>query len=541
VRYASTRPTRRGQRPWHVRKLFAREPGDLGFDRRVDAAGPQREGEEPSPVMHEPEKSDSVVVAGKPTNKATRAAAELVERRTETKGNAVQQSTRRAQDRESVSQALERVRQAARQRKKERFTALLHHVDPAMLRTAFYAIKRDAAPGVDGMTWETYEQDFDRRIEDLHARVNRGAYRALPSRRSYIPKEDGSKRPLAVAALEDKIVQRAVSAVLSAIYEEEFLGFSYGFRPGRSQHDALDALIVGITSKKVNFILDADIRSFFTEVSQQWVVRFLEHRIGDRRIIRLVQKWLRAGVLEDGIVTVEETGTGQGSVISPLLANVYLHYVFDLWAERWRRREATGDMVMVRYADDLVIGFQHEGDARRFWDAMRERLREFSLTLHPDKTRLIEFGRFAAQRREKRGLSKPETFKFLGFVLICGKSRRGDFQIKRKSRRDRRRTKLREVKEALQQRRHRPIPETGKWLGQIVAGYFAYHAVPTNSAAIGAFRYHITVLWHRQLRRRSQRARLVWTRMAKLADEFLPTPRILHPWPHVRFAVRHPR
>jgi RNA-directed DNA polymerase len=492
-------------------------------------------------MMHEPEKSDPVVVAGKPTNKAARAVAEPVEPRTGTKGNADQQSTRRAQDRASVSQALERVRQAARQRTKERFTSLLHHIGPAMLRTAFYAIKRNAAPGVDGMTWETCEQDLDRRIEELHARVQRGAYRALPSRRSYIPKEDGSKRPLAVAALEDKVVQRAVSALLSAIYEEEFLGFSYGFRPGRSQHDALDALIVGISSRKVNFILDADIRSFFTEVSQEWVVRFLEHRIGDKRIIRLIQKWLRAGVLEDGIVTVEETGTGQGSVISPLLANVYLHYVFDLWAARWRRREATGDMIIVRYADDTVIGFEYEADARRFWDAMRERLREFSLTLHPDKTRLIEFGRHAAQNRERRGLGKPETFKFLGFVLICGKSRRGGFLVKRKSRRDRMRTKLREIKEGLRQRLHVPIPDTGKWLGQVVAGYFAYHAVPTNSAAIGAFRYRVTVLWHRCLCRRSQKARLMWPRMAKLADEFLPRPRILHPWPNARFAVKHPR
>src|SRR6266478_2078561 len=491
--------------------------------------------------MHGAEESDSVIVAVKPTNKAEQSVAEPVGPRMETKGNADQQSTRRAQDRVRVSQALERVRQAARQRKKERFTSLLHHVDPAMLRTAFYALKRDAAPGIDGMTWEAYEADLDRRIEELHARVKSGAYRASPSRRSYIPKEDGSKRPLAVAALEDKIVQRAVSAVLSAIYEEDFLGFSYGFRPKRSQHDALDALIVGISSRKVNFILDADIRSFFTEVSQEWVVRFLEHRIGDKRVIRLVQKWLRAGVLEDGIVTIEEKGTGQGSVISPLLANVYLHYVFDLWAERWRRREAAGDMIMVRYADDLVVGFQHESDARRFWDAMRERLREFSLSLHPDKTRLIEFGRFAAQNCKKRGLAKPETFKFLGFVLICGKSRRGDFQIQRKSRRDRTRAKLQEIKEGLRRQMHQPIPETGKWLGQIVAGYFAYHAVPTNSAAISAFRYHVIILWHRRLRRRSQRARLVWTQMAKLADEFLPKPRILHPWPSVRFAVRHPR
>ena len=492
-------------------------------------------------MTHEPEKSDSVVVAVKPANKAARAVAEPGEPRTGTKGNADQQSTRRAQDRASVSQALARVRQAARQRKKEKFTALLHHIDPAMLRAAFYAIKRDAAPGVDGMTWETYEQDLDLRIEDLHARVKSGAYRALPSRRSYIPKEDGSKRPLAVAALEDKIVQRATAAVLSEIYEEDFLGFSYGFRPGRSQHNALDALIVGLTSKKVNFILDADIRSFFTEVSQEWVVRFLEHRIGDKRIIRLVQKWLRAGVLEDGIVTVEEKGTGQGSVISPLLANVYLHYVFDLWAARWRRREATGDMIIVRYADDTVIGFEHEADARRFWDAMRERLREFALSLHPDKTRLIEFGRYAAQNREKRGLGKPETFKFLGFVLICGKSRRGDFLIRgshaatacapscRRSRRG--------CANDGTSRSRTPGHGSGKSSPAIspttpcrrTARRSVPSAIPSPSSGTGVSAGAV------------RRRRLTWSRMAKLADAFLPRPRILHPWPHARFAVRHPR
>ena len=455
-----------------------------------------------------------------------------------------------------MSQALERVRLAARRGKKEKFTSLLHHINPEMLRAAFYAMKRDAAPGIDGMTWDAYEQGLEHRIEDLHAKVQSGAYRAQPSRRSYIPKEDGTKRPLAVTALEDKIVQRAVAVVLNAIYEEDFLGFSYGFRPGRSQHDALDALCVGIDSRKVSFILDADIRSFFTEVSQEWVVRFLEHRLGDKRILRLIQKWLRAGVLEDEVVTVEEKGTGQGSVISPLLANVYLHYVFDLWAERWRRREATGDMIMVRYADDIVVGFQHEDDARRFWDAMRERLGAFSLTLRradrllqhrsasrldPEKTRLIEFGRFAAKNRALRGLGKPETFKFLGFVFICAKSRKGTFQLRRKSRGDRMRTKLLEIKEALRERRHVPIPEVGKWLAQVVRGYFAYHAVPTNSPALEAFRYHVVISWHRQLCRRSQRAYLVWERMAKLAGEYLPKPRILHPWPGVRFAVRHPR
>src|SRR6202795_2483754 len=491
--------------------------------------------------MHEPEKSDSAVVAMKSTNNAEQSAAESVERRAGTKGNVGQQSTRRAQDRESVSQALERVRQAARQRKKERFTSLLHHVDPAMLRTAFYAMKRDAAPGVDGMTWETYEQDLDRRIETLHALVQAGTYRALPSRRSYIPKEDGSKRPLAVAALEDKIVQRAVSAVLSVIYEEDFLGFSYGFRPKRSQHDALDAVIVGITSKKVNWILDADIRSFFDAVSQDDLVRFVKHRIGDPRIIRLIQKWLKAGVLEDGVVTVSDKGTGQGSVISPLLANAYLHYGFDLWAERWRRREATGDMIIVRYADDIVVGFEQETEARRFWDAMRDRLQEFSLSLHPKKTRLIEFGRHAANNRKQRGLGKPETFNFLGMSFICGKSRGGKFLLKRKTRRDRMQAKIKEVAGELRRRMHQSIPEQGKWLKQVITGFFNYHAVPTNWDALGAFRAEITERWRRTLSRRSQKGNLTWARMAKLADDWLPKPRILHPWPNQRFAVRHPR
>ena len=323
-------------------------------------------------MMHDREKSNSAIVAAKPTNKAGANAAEPVEPRAGAKGNARQQSTHRTQNRESVSQALERVRQAARHRKKERFTALLHHINIASLRMAFFALKRDAAPGVDGLTWQTYEADLDRNLTDLHSRVHRGAYRALPSRRTYIPKADGKQRPLAVAALEDKIVQRATVAVLNCIYEEDFLGFSYGFRPKRGQHDALDALCVGITTKRVNFIFDADVRSFFDEVSQSWLIRFVEHRVGDPRIIRLIRKWLKAGVLEDEVVTVSEKGTGQGAVISPLLANVYLHYVFDLWAERWRRCEATGNMIIVRYADDLVVGFEHEMDARRFWDAMRQ-------------------------------------------------------------------------------------------------------------------------------------------------------------------------
>jgi group II intron reverse transcriptase/maturase len=492
-------------------------------------------------MMHDREKSDPAIRAGKPTNKAEATkvldAAELVEQRVGAKGNASEQSTHRTQGRERVSQALERVRKAARLRKEEKFTALLHHVNVDLLREAFFALKRDAAPGVDGMTWRAYEADLELKLTDLHALVQRGAYRALPSRRAYIPKADGKQRPLAVAALEDKIVQRATVEVLNCIYEEQFLGFSYGFRPGRGQHNALDALCVGITSKKVNFIFDADVRSFFDEVSQNWLVRFVEHRVGDQRIIRLIRKWLKAGVLEDGIVTVSDRGTGQGSVISPLLANIYLHYCFDLWAERWRQQEATGDMIIVRFADDIVAGFEHEADARRFWDAMRKRLEEFSLSLHPDKTRLIEFGRHAADRRAKRGLGKPETFQFLGFVFICGRSRKGKFQLKRKSRRDRMQAKLSEITEELWQRMHQTIPDQGRWLAQVVRGYFVYHAVPTNFPALSAFRHHVMRLWLRTLRRRSQKDRFTWERIKKLADDFLPQPKILHPWPSVRFAV----
>jgi group II intron reverse transcriptase/maturase len=502
-------------------------------------------------MMHGHEKSDSVIVAVKPANKTAEAAAERsavastvaepVEPRAETKGNADQQSTCRAQSRVSVSQALDRIRKVARERKKERFTALFHHISVDLLEEAFYQLKENAAPGVDRLTWKDYEADLERKLEDLHERVQRGAYRALPSRRVYIPKPDGRQRPLAVAALEDKIVQRAVVALLNAIYEEDFLGISYGFRPGRGTHDALDALCVGIHSKKVSFILDADIQSFFDTVNQEWLIRFVEHRIGDRRIIRLIRKWLKAGVLENGVVTVSERGTGQGAVISPLLANIYLHYVLDLWAVRWRQREATGDMIIVRYADDFIVGFQHESEARRFLDEMRERLGKFALTLHPEKTRLIEFGRFAAERRQRRGLGKPETFNFLGFTFICGKTRQGKFQLQRKTRRDRMRAKLKMITAEMWRRMHQPIPKQGQWLARVVRGYFNYHAVPTNARALAVFRHHITDLWRRTLRRRSQKDRMTWARMTQLADAWLPKPIILHPWPSDRFAVTHPR
>jgi group II intron reverse transcriptase/maturase len=492
-------------------------------------------------MMHGRGKSDSAIVAEKPANKAERSAAEPVEPRAETKGNARQPDTRRTQGRVSVPQGLERIRRTARERKKERFTALLHHVDTDLLAAEFFALKEHAAAGVDGLTWRDYEQNLEGNLADLHARIHRGAYRPLPSRRVMIPKPDGGQRLLAIAALEDKIVQRAVAAVLNAIYEEDFLGFSYGFRARRGAHDALDALVVAIERRKVNFIVDADIRSFFDTVSQEWLIRFVEHRIGDQRIIRLIRKWLRAGVLEDGVVRVSEEGTAQGAVISPLLANIYLHYALDLWAERWRRQQATGDMIIVRYADDFIVGFEHEADARRFLDALRERLAEFALALHPEKTRLIEFGRHAQENRRRRGLGKPETFNFLGFTFICSRSRRGKFLIKRKSRRDRMRAKLKAIRQDLWRRMHQPIPNQGKWLGQVTRGYFNYHAVPTNTRALAGFRDEVVRSWWRTLNRRSQRRSLIWEQMKTLADDWLPKPSPLHSWPNQRFAVRHPR
>jgi RNA-directed DNA polymerase len=468
-----------------------------------------------------------------------------MEPRTGAKENAIQQSAFRTQSRADASQALERVRQAARRNQKERFTALLHHITVEALETAFRGIAKEASPGIDGVWWKEYEADLKFRLADLHARVHSGAYRATPSRRVYIPKPDGGRRPLAVAALEDKIVQRATATVLNAIYEEDFLGFSYGFRPGRGAHDALDALSTAIIRTKVNYIVDADIAKFFDTVDQSWLVRFLEHRIGDKRILRLIQKWLKAGVLEEGRIEVPERGTGQGAAISPLLANIYLHYVLDLWADRWRKSkdagEARGNVVIVRYADDAVFGFEYEDDARRFLEAMRERLAQFALSLHPDKTRLIEFGRHAAANRERRGLGKPETFNFLGFTFISGKSRSGGFLLKRKSRGDRMRAKLVKLKDQLRRLRHAPLMQQGEWLGAVVKGWFNYFAVPTNFKTLAAFHAHVVELWRRALNRRSQRSFIDKARMAALANEWLPRPKILHPWPERRFAVNHPR
>jgi group II intron reverse transcriptase/maturase len=421
-----------------------------------------------------------------------------------------------------------------------KFTALLHHLTVGLLQESFYALKRKAAPGVDGTTWQEYETGLEGRLVDLHSRVHRGAYRAKPSRRVYIPKADGRQRPLGVAALEDKIVQQAVVTILNAIYEEDFLGFSYGFRPGRSQHQALDALSYALTQKRVNYVLDADIRGFFDAISHSWMLKFVQHRVADRRILRLIQKWLKAGVMEEGEWSETERGTPQGAVISPLLANIYLHYVFDLWVNAWRKKHARGDVIVVRYADDTVLGFQSQTEADRFLEDFRERLGKFGLELHPEKTRRIEFGRYAELNRKRRGEGKPETFDFLGFTHISGKNRNGHFTVKRQTISKRLRGKLQEIKQQLRRRRHDPVAQTGEWLRSVVQGYFNYHAVPGNLDSLGTFRVRLLRLWRTQLLHRSQRHRPIWDRLARLAARWLPLPRVLHPWPTQRFAATHP-
>jgi len=491
--------------------------------------------------MNGAEKSDSPIVARKAANGAGEPAEERVERRGGAEGNAREPHGDRTQDRGPPLSGLERIRKAARDRKGERFTTLLHHVDVALLEQAYHWLRRDAAPGVDGMTWADYGEGLAERLADLHDRVHRGSYRAQPSLRAYIPKPDGRQRPLGIASLEDKIVQRAVVEVLNAIYEVDFLGFSYGFRPGRGQHDALDALTVGIETQAVNWILDADIKGFFDNISHEWMMKMVEHRIGDRRMLRLIRKWLKVGVVEDGVRHPAERGTPQGSVISPLLANIYLHYVHDLWVEQWRRRHVRGAMIVVRYADDTVVGFEHKADAERFLAGLRERMAACELELHPEKTRLIEFGRRAASDRAARGEGKPETFKFLGFTHICSRTRAGGFRLSRHTRADRMRAKLLELTEDLRRRWHQDVAEQGAWLGSVVRGFFAYHAVPSNSRALSAFRHHVVDLWRRALRRRSQKDRTKWADMDRLADRRLPKPRISHPWPLQRFRVKHPR
>ena len=488
--------------------------------------------------MNDRGKSDSPVVPAKPPNNAARAVAEVVEERGLPEGNAASKTRPGHRAGQSAPSALDRVRHVALKDKDAKFTALLHHVDVDRLRAAYRALRPKAAPGIDGVTWHEYGQDLERNLQDLHERVHRGSYRVKPVRRAYIPKRDGRLRPLGVAALEDKIVQRAVVEVLNGIYEADFLGFSYGFRPGRCPHDALDALATAIKRRKVSWVLDADIRDFFGSLDRGWLKKFLEHRIADQRVLRLIQKWLAAGVIENGTWSQAEQGTVQGASVSPLLANVYLHYVFDLWAEQWRRRNARGDVILTRFADDYIAGFEHQDDAERFLADLRDRFARFSLELHPDKTRLIEFGRFAAERRARRGLGKPETFEFLGFTHICTKSSSGRFMLKRITSNKRMAAKLSEVKTELMRRRHLPIPHQGRWLASVIRGHCDYYAVPSNSDAIIQFRTQATRHWHRALRRRSQRHRLDWERMNRLANRWLPPARLVHPYPEVRFDAR---
>jgi len=495
-------------------------------------------------MMNEPGKSDRPVIPEKSSNKAGPVAsqqpvAEGAEGRGLAKGNLLEQNASRTPSRSNAPSALERVRQAAKGDKKLRFTALLHHIyNLETLRKAYFSLRREAAPGVDGETWRHYGEGLEVKLQDLSERLKRGAYRAKPVRRVYIPKADGRQRPLGVTALEDKIVQRAAVEVLNAIYETDFLGFSYGFRPGRSPHHALDALSTGLLTRKVNWVLDLDIKGFFDGLSHTWLIKFVEHRIADRRVVRLIQKWLNAGVLEDGKHLWVENGTPQGGSASPLLANIYLHYVFDLWVQVWRRKRAHGDVIVVRFADDIVLGFQVRSDPERFREELTERFRKFQLELHPEKTRLLEFGPFAINNRRRRGEGKPETFNFLGFTHICARKRsNGMFTVLRQTMRKRLQAKLSEVKTELWRRMHLPVPEVGQWLRSVVMGHFRYYGVPMNGRALATFRFQVSRLWHRALSRRSQTGRVRWDRMGRLLHAWLPPVRIYHPYPLRRMGV----
>ena len=495
-------------------------------------------------MMNGRRKSDRPVVATKPANKAgvrstDASMAERVERRGLAKGKPPQQNTNRALDREVVQSALGRIRQAAEKDKKVKFTSLMHDIyNLSTLREAYYGLKRDAAQGVDGETWRQYGEQLESNLTELCKRLRRGAYRAKPVRRVFITKEDGRQRPLGVTALEDKIAQRATVTVLNGIYETDFLGFSYGYRPGKSPHHALDALYTALLTRKVEWVLDGDISSFFDGLDHEWLIKFIEHRVADQRVVRLIRKWLNAGVLEQGQWSCSEEGTPQGGSASPLLANIYLHYVFDLWVQHWRKTKAKGDVIVVRWADDFVVGFQHQADAARFHKELAERFAKFKLTLHPEKTRVIEFGYFAANNRKRRGKGKPETFNFLGFTHICGKKRsNGMFTVLRRTMSKRKRTKLKEVKTELRKRMHHRVAEVGKWLRSVVAGHNRYYGVPANQQSLASFRFQVARHWYWTLRRRSQMRRLTWEQMYRLVNRWLPPPTLHHPYPLRRLGV----
>jgi RNA-directed DNA polymerase len=492
--------------------------------------------------MHGSGESYSAIVPAKRPNEGRGGPQEVVEGRALTEENMEQSNPNRTPSRGNGPSGLDRVRQAAKGDRQLKFTALLHHINIDLLRRSYYGLKKKAAPGVDGVVWQDYGRGLEERLADLHGRIHRRAYRAKPSLRKWIPKGDGTKqRPLGIAALEDKIVQAAVVEVVNQIWEEDFIEFSYGFRPGRSQHDALDALHTGIVARKVNFIVDLDIRSFFDRVRHDHLERFIRHRIGDHRVVHLILKWVKAGVMEDGQWFETKEGTPQGAVISPVLANLYLHYVLDLWVKAWRKKVARGDMVAVRYADDAVLGFQYREEAERFLVDLRERLQQFGLELHPEKTRLIEFGRYAAERRAKRGEGKPETFNFLGFTHICGKNHTtGYFMVLRKTIGKRMAAKLKELRRKLRQRLHATTVETVGWLQSVVRGYFQYHAVPRNEQRMKAFRHEGLRMWWWQLRRRSQRTRWRWNKFMEKLGNLIPEVQTLHEYPEVRFAQEHP-
>ena len=490
--------------------------------------------------MHDAQQSDAAIVAMKAANKGARAPAEPLERRAAAEGNPQRTGTVRTQSRGAVSPGAERIRQFVKEKPGERLTALLHRITPEALGEAYHALKRDAAPGVDGMTWREYGDGLDERLLDLHGRVHRGAYRATPVRRVEIPKPDGGVRPLGIASLEDKIVQRAVvEQILNPIYESGFYGFSYGFRPGRSAHDALDALAYAVERRKVSWIVEVDIRQYFDSIDREQLMQLLEMRIGDQRVLRLIRKWLNAGVIDAGLEVDVVRGTPQGAVISPLLANVYLHHVLDRWfAREWRPREVRGEAYLVRYADDFVLGFEHRSDAERFMEAMRERFASFGLEVHPEKTRLLEFGRFAAANRAKRGEGRPETFDFLGFTHYCRTQRNGRFGLGRKPVAKRMRRTLQAIKAELRKRMHANPKVTGRWLGRVLRGWLGYYAVPTSAPSLSRFVWFLRRLWLRVLRRRSQRDYFTWERLNALCRELWPRVTILHPWPSERFAVR---
>jgi group II intron reverse transcriptase/maturase len=503
--------------------------------------GRPEKAERPKSGMHADRESDDLIVPTKRVNKAGPPAAEPVEGRGSTKGNAQSTDTPRTQSRKRASLGLLGVRVAAEKDKKMRFTALLHHVTEELLQDSYRRLNPKAVPGVDNVRWQEYAVGLEERIADLHTRIHRGSYRALPSQRTWIPKADGRQRPLGIAALEDKIVQQAVRIVLEQIYEPDFLGFSYGFRPRRGCHNALDALWVGLTRRKVNWVLDADIRGFFDAINHEWLGKFIEHRVADPRILRLIRNWLKAGVMENGAWSETQVGTPQGAVISPFLANVFLHYVLDLWVQQWRTKTARGNVIIVRYADDFVLGFQSRSEAERFLRDLRARLQKFGLELHPDKTRLIEFGRFAAANRAKRGQGKPETFGFLGFTHYCSKRRsNGSFTVGRKTIATRLRATIHEVNKHLRRRRHDAVKAVGYWLRTVIRGWSQYHAVPGNINSLDRFRTAVGRCWHQALRRRSQTGRRTWTwdRTQRLIRRWFPPKRILHPYPSQRLRVK---